>query len=154
MKLKLPKSIIPDNVLKTVLYLVSLALVVSYIINKQNLALISLIIITGVVYAMSKSIVIALFISIIITNLLLAMNYLKESNLKEGSMPIIEGNSPQVISPALVPAQGSLNITPAHKARLQARAAAARAAHDAALKRGASRKEAQALGVEAARRIV
>ena len=154
MKLILPKSIIPDNVIKTVLYLVSLALVVSYIINKQNLALISLIVITGLVYVMSKSIVIALFTSIIITNLLLATNYLKESNLKEGSTPMIEGNLPQVIKPALVPVQGSLNITPEHRRRLQARAAAARAAHDAALQRGATQQQAEALGVQAARRIV
>jgi hypothetical protein len=154
MKFQLPKSIISNNVIKTVLYLVGLSLVVSYIINEQSLAFISLIAITGLVYALSKSIVIALFIAIIITNLLLAMNYLKESNIIEGLMPIIEGNSTQVISPALVPAQGSLNITPAHRKRLQARAAAARAAHDAALKRGASRKEAEAAGVLAARSIV
>ena len=76
-KFKLPRNIISNNVVKNVLYLISLALAVSYIINEQNLALISLILIASGIYVMNKSIVIALFISIIITNLLLSMNYLK-----------------------------------------------------------------------------
>jgi hypothetical protein len=84
MKFKLPKNIISNNVFKNVLYLVSLALAVSYIINEQNLALMSLILIACGVYIMNKSVVIALFISIIATNLLLSMNYLKESDVIEG----------------------------------------------------------------------
>jgi len=84
MKFKLPKNILSNNVFKNVLYLVSLALAVSYIINEQSLALISLIAIACGIYVMNKSIVIALFISIIITNLLLSMNYLKEFDVKEG----------------------------------------------------------------------
>jgi hypothetical protein len=84
MKFKLPKNIVSNNILKNVLYLVSLALAVSYIINEQSLALISLILIACGVYVMNKSIVIALFISIIVTNLLLSLNYLKEFNVIEG----------------------------------------------------------------------
>jgi mannitol-specific phosphotransferase system IIBC component len=84
MKFQLPKNILSNNVFKNVLYLVSLALGVSYIINEQSLALISLVAIACGIYLLNKSIVIALFISIIITNLLLSMNYLKEDDLKEG----------------------------------------------------------------------
>ncbi len=84
MKFQLPKNIISNNVLKNVLYLVSLTLAVSYIINEQSLALITLIVIACGVYLMNKSVVIALFVSIIITNLLLSMNYLKEFEIIEG----------------------------------------------------------------------
>ena len=75
MKFKLPRNIISNNVIKNVLYLITLVLALSYIINEQNLALITLILIAGGVYAINKSVVIALFIAIIITNLLLTMNY-------------------------------------------------------------------------------
>jgi hypothetical protein len=74
---KLPRNIISNNVVKNVLYLITLALAVSYIINEQSVALISLILIACGIYLMNKSVVIALFISIIITNLLLATNYFK-----------------------------------------------------------------------------
>jgi len=84
MNFKLPKNIISNNIVKNVLYLVSSALAVSYIINEQSLALLSLILIACGVYVMNKSLVIALFVSIIITNLLLSMNYLKESTIIEG----------------------------------------------------------------------
>jgi len=84
MKFKLPRNIISNNILKNVLYLVSSALAVSYIINEQSLALLSLIVIACGVYVMNKSLVIALFVSIIITNLLLSMNYLKEYDIIEG----------------------------------------------------------------------
>lgn len=75
MKFKLPRNIISNNVIKNVLYLITLVLAISYIINEQNFALITLILIACVVYAMNKGVVIALFIAIIITNLLLTMNY-------------------------------------------------------------------------------
>ena len=84
MKFKFPKNIFSNTVFKNVLYLVSLALAVSYIINEQSLALISLIAIACGVYLMNKSVVIALFISIIVTNLLLSMNYLNTYNVYEG----------------------------------------------------------------------
>ena len=75
MNFKLPRNIISNNVIKNVLYLITLVLAVSYIINEQNFALITLILIACVVYAMNKGVVIALFMAIIITNLLLTMNY-------------------------------------------------------------------------------
>lgn len=75
MNFKLPRNIISNNVIKNVLYLITLVLAVSYIINEQNLALITLILIACVVYAMNKGVVISLFMAIIITNLLLTMNY-------------------------------------------------------------------------------
>ena len=90
MNFKFPKNIFSNNIFKNVLYLVSLALAVSYIINEQSLALISLIAIACGVYLMNKSVVIALFISIIVTNLLLSMNYLNTYNVYEG----LEGNTP------------------------------------------------------------
>jgi hypothetical protein len=85
MNFKLPRNIISNNILKNVLYLVTSALAVSYIINEQSLALLSLIVIACGVYVMNKSVVIALFVSIIITNLLLSMNYLKDYDVIEGN---------------------------------------------------------------------
>ena len=77
---KLPRNIISNTIVKNVLYLITLALAVSYIINEQSVALISLILIACGIYLMNKSVVIALFISIIITNLLLATNYFKNNH--------------------------------------------------------------------------
>ena len=95
MNFKFPKNIFSNNIFKNVLYLVSLALAVSYIINEQSLALISLIAIACGVYLMNKSVVIALFISIIVTNLLLSMNYLNTYNVYEGiDKTLTEGNTP------------------------------------------------------------
>ena len=72
--------------MQNVLYLVTLALAVSYIMNRQNLALVSLLVIAGGVYMFKKNVVIALGVSIIITNLLLSMNYFKQfEGFKEGS---------------------------------------------------------------------
>jgi len=84
MKFKLPRNIISNNVLKYILYLITLALAVSYIINEENTALISLVLIAGGIYAVNKNIVIALLISIISTNLLVAMNYFKNIDVLEG----------------------------------------------------------------------
>ena len=58
-----------------VLYLIVLALAVSYIMNKQSTALVSLIFISGITYLLTKNMVISLGLSIIVTNLLLSMNY-------------------------------------------------------------------------------
>ena len=118
---KLPSNFSNNNVVKNVLYLVSFALIVSYIINKQSWAVISFIVITIIVYVMNKNIVSALFISISITNILLAMNYLKESNVIEGIMPIIEGNVGQMLPPSTVSAPKSPNITPERSRTLQTR---------------------------------
>jgi hypothetical protein len=58
-----------------VLYLIVFALAVSYIMNKQLTALVSLLFIGGFIYVLTKNKIISLIISIIITNLLLSMNY-------------------------------------------------------------------------------
>ena len=84
MKFKLPRNIISNDVLKYILYLITLALAVSYIINEENIALISLVLIASGIYVMNKNIVIALLISIISTNLLVAMNYFKNIDVVEG----------------------------------------------------------------------
>ena len=86
MALRLPKNIVSNNNMQNVLYLVTLALAVSYIMNRQNLALVSLLVIAGGVYMFKKNVVIALGVSIIITNLLLSMNYFKQfEGFKEGN---------------------------------------------------------------------
>ena len=104
MKFKFPKNIFSNSVFKNVLYLVSLALAVSYIINEQSLALISLIAIACGVYLMKKSLVIALFISIIVTNLLLSMNYLNTYNVYEGVDDTLkEGTPPSGTPPPGLP---------------------------------------------------
>jgi hypothetical protein len=58
-----------------ILLLIVTALSVSYIMNKQISAFISLLLLSGLAYALSKNIVLSLATSIIITNLLLSMNY-------------------------------------------------------------------------------
>lgn len=58
-----------------VLLIIVAALSVSYIMNKQISALLSLLLLSGVAYMLSKNIVLSLAFSIIITNLLLSLNY-------------------------------------------------------------------------------
>ena len=58
-----------------ILYLIVFALIVSYIMNKQLTAVVSLLFIGGFIYVLTKNIIISLIISIIVTNLLLSMNY-------------------------------------------------------------------------------
>ena len=82
-KFKLPRNIISNTIVKNVLYLITLALALSYIINEQSLALISLILIACIIYITNKNVVISLIISIIVTNLLLSMNYLQNSSILE-----------------------------------------------------------------------
>jgi hypothetical protein len=72
----MPKLFIPRNILKLILYFVTLSIAINFIMNKQILALLSLFIIAGLVYYINKNEMMALLISIIVTNLLLAMQYL------------------------------------------------------------------------------
>ena len=86
MALKLPKNLVSGNNMQNVLYLVTLALAVSYIMNRQNLALVSLLVVAGGVYMFKKNLVLALGVSIVITNLLLSMNYFRQfEGFKEGN---------------------------------------------------------------------
>lgn len=85
MALKLPKNFVSSNNMQNVLYLVTLALAVSYIMNRQNLALVSLLVVAAGVYMFKKNVVLALGVSIVVTNLLLSMNYFRQfEGFKEG----------------------------------------------------------------------
>lgn len=68
--------IFPRNSLKYILYFVTLSIAINFIMNKQIMALLSLFIIAGLVYYINKNEMMALLISIIVTNLLLALQYL------------------------------------------------------------------------------
>ena len=86
MAFKLPKNVVSRNNMKNILYLVSLALAVGYVMNRQNIALVSLLVVAGAVYMLKKDVVLALGVSIVITNVLLAMNYFKRfEGFKEGN---------------------------------------------------------------------
>ena len=86
MALKLSKNLLSNNNMQNVLYLVILALAISYIMNRQNLALVSLLVVAGIVYMFKKNVILALGVSIIITNLLLSMNYFRQfEGFKEGN---------------------------------------------------------------------
>jgi len=84
-----------------VLLLIVAALSVSYIMNKQISAFISLLLLSGLAYALSKNIVLSLAISIIFTNLLLSMNYFVVEGL-QGSQSIIGGSSGPPIPPTRI----------------------------------------------------
>ena len=59
------------------LYLVTFALSIGYLVNKEYVALICLLVLAGLIYFISKKIIYALGISIIVTNLLLSSGSLK-----------------------------------------------------------------------------
>mgnify|MGYP001437709794 CR=1 FL=1 len=68
------------------LYLVTFALSIGYLVNKEYVALICLLVLAGLIYFISKKIIYALGISIIVTNLLLSSGYLKTlENFKENN---------------------------------------------------------------------
>jgi|UniRef100_A0A6C0DUX2 hypothetical protein len=66
---------ISQNTKLNVLYFITLALIVSYIMNNQTIAIVSLLFVGGVAYMITKNSIISLILSIIITNLLLTMDY-------------------------------------------------------------------------------
>lgn len=70
------------KIMEGIIYFITLSLAVSYVINNQSLAIVSLFTIAGIIYYIKKKIVLALVVSIIITNLLLSMKYLETSYLK------------------------------------------------------------------------
>jgi uncharacterized membrane protein (UPF0136 family) len=76
MSRKFPKIPVSKNVLTNILYVITLALAVNYIMKKQISALLSLFLIAGLVYYFKKNVTLSLIVSIIATNLLIAMNYL------------------------------------------------------------------------------
>jgi hypothetical protein len=69
-----------SNDWKTILVVViALALCVGYLVNKQNQALVSLLVISGVSYLLNKNVMMSLVIGIAVTSLLVTMNYVKRS---------------------------------------------------------------------------
>ena len=76
MSRKFPKIPVSKNVLTNILYVITLALAVNYVMKKQISALLSLFLIAGLVYYFKKNVTLSLIVSIIATNLLIAMNYL------------------------------------------------------------------------------
>ena len=72
-----------------VLYLIILALIVSYIMNNQILAVVSLFFVGGAAYMITKNIIISLTLSIIITNLLLTMDYFTVEGYIEQHKPML-----------------------------------------------------------------
>tara|TARA_B110001452_G_C15238025_1_gene428673 strand:- start:2925 stop:3377 length:453 start_codon:yes stop_codon:yes gene_type:complete len=67
--------------LVNLLYVLTVALSVGYFVNKQYNALVCLGLVAGGIYLFNKNVMYALGISIVVTNLLLSMNYL---NVREG----------------------------------------------------------------------
>jgi hypothetical protein len=90
---KFSKIPISKNILTNILYLITLALAINYIMKKQIAALLSLFLIAGLVYYFKKNVTLALIVSIIATNLLIAMKYLggpkleQLMNKREGMIP-------------------------------------------------------------------
>ena len=92
MSRKFPKIPVSKNVLTNILYVITLALAVNFVMKKQISALISLFLIAGLVYYFKKNVTLALIVSIIATNLLIALKYLggpkfEQFRMKEGWVP-------------------------------------------------------------------
>jgi len=92
MSRKFPKIPVSKNVLTNILYVITLALAVNFVMKKQISALISLFLIAGLVYYFKKNVTLALIVSIIATNLLIALKYLggpkfEQFRMREGLMP-------------------------------------------------------------------
>lgn len=80
---KMSQIHISKNIINNILFFITLALAVNFIMNKQITALLSLFIIAGLIYYYNNNITIALLISIIVTNLLLAINYLEAPQIEK-----------------------------------------------------------------------
>ena len=76
MSRKLPKIRMSKSILTNILYVITLVLAINFIMKKQISALLSLFLIAGLVYYFKKNVTLALIVSIIATNLLIAAKYL------------------------------------------------------------------------------
>ena len=76
MSRKLPKIHMSKSILTNILYVITLVLAINFIMKKQITALLSLFLIAGLVYYFKKNVTLALIVSIVATNLLIAMKYL------------------------------------------------------------------------------
>lgn len=78
-------QLLKNDSMTNVALVVMVALTVGYLVNKHYQATIFLYIVAAVCYVLCKNLFCALAVSIILTNLLLSMNYFKISeNFKEG----------------------------------------------------------------------
>ena len=64
------------SILTNILYVITLVLAINFIMKKQITALLSLFLIAGLVYYFKKNVTLALIVSIVATNLLIATKYL------------------------------------------------------------------------------
>lgn len=76
MSRKLPKIHMSKSILTNILYVITLVLAINFIMKKQITALLSLFLIAGLVYYFKKNVTLALIVSIVATNLLIATKYL------------------------------------------------------------------------------
>ena len=76
MSRKLPKIRMSKSILTNILYVITLVLAINFIMKNQISALLSLFLIAGLVYYFMKNVTLALIVSIIATNLLIATKYL------------------------------------------------------------------------------
>ena len=90
-RFNIPNIHISSNIIEKILFFITLALAVNFVMNKQVTALLSLFFIAGIIYYFNKNVTTSLLISIIITNLLLAINYLEPpyiEKLEKKEIPI------------------------------------------------------------------
>ena len=82
------KNVVSNDWKTNLVVVLALALCVGYFVNKQNQALGSLVIISGVSYLLNKNVMMSLVVGIAVTSLLVTMNYVKRSEgFKEGARP-------------------------------------------------------------------
>jgi hypothetical protein len=73
------KNVVSNDWKTNLVVVLALALCVGYLVNKQNQALVSLLVISGVSYLLNKNVMMSLVIGIAVTSLLVTMNYVKRS---------------------------------------------------------------------------
>ena len=73
------KNVVSNDWKTNLVVVLALALCVGYFVNKQNQALGSLVIISGVSYLLNKNVMMSLVVGIAVTSLLVTMNYVKRS---------------------------------------------------------------------------
>jgi len=79
------KNVVSNDWKTNMVVVLALALCVGYFVNKQNQALVSLLVISGVSYLLNKNVMMSLVVGIAVTSLLVTMNYVKRSEgFKEG----------------------------------------------------------------------
>jgi hypothetical protein len=80
------KNVVSNDWKTNLVVVLALALCVGYLVNKQNQALVSLFVISGVSYLLNKNVMMSLVVGIAVTSLLVTMNYVKRSEgMKNGA---------------------------------------------------------------------